>query len=269
MLRPPAVAGQFYPADPKELRRLIKSCLPDPENTTKVRAVACMVPHAGYIFSGRVVGAVFSTIEIPKKIIVLGVRHRPLGEALAIMSEGAWQTPLGDVPIDSALALRLKQISPHLHEDETAHSHEHSIEVELPFLQVLAKDFSIVPVAVGTHRLSELRELGGAVAQLVKEAKEPLLIVTSSDMNHYEADALTRKKDALAIQQLLELDADGLAEICDIEDISMCGLGPAYVMLTALKLLGATEAELVKYATSGEVLDNGNGVVGYAGMIFH
>jgi AmmeMemoRadiSam system protein B len=205
---------------------------------------------------------------LPKQILVLGVRHSPVGEDLAILSEGAWRTPLGDAPVDAGLAQRVKKACPGLREDSVAHSREHSLEVEIPFLQILDPGFSFVPVAVGTLRFEELQELGMGLARVLKESQEEILVVTSSDMNHYEPDGTTRIKDAKAIDRMKAVDARGLFEVCRKEKISMCGLGPAVVMLTAMKELGVESGEVVRYATSGDVNGDRDAVVGYAGMIF-
>jgi MEMO1 family protein len=268
MLRLPAVAGQFYPADPRELTRLVRKFSAEELGTRKTRVRACLVPHAGYIYSGGIAGAVFSRIILPKQVLVLGVRHSPMGEDLAILSEGAWRTPLGDVPVNEIMAQRVKAACPGLREDGVAHSREHSLEVELPFLQVLDPGFSFVPVAVGTPRFEELHALGMGLARVFKESQEEILMVTSSDMNHYEPDETTRIKDGKAIDRMTAIDANGLFEVCRKEKISMCGLGPAVVMLTTMKELGVKSGELVHYATSGDVNGDRDAVVGYAGMIF-
>jgi MEMO1 family protein len=268
MLRLPAVAGQFYPRNPQELSALIEQYTKEERTQEKVKVRACLVPHAGYMYSGVVAGAVFSRIILPKKILLVGVRHQPRGEALAILSEGAWRTPLGDVPIETPLAAQLRKECPGLREDSVAHSREHSLEVELPFLQVLDPGFSFVPVAVGTLRFEELVELGEGIARVLKESREEILLVTSSDMNHYEDDETTRRKDHRAIDRILTLDPKGLYDVCRAKDISMCGLGPAVAMLSAMKRLDVEKAELVRYATSGDVSGDRDAVVGYAGMIF-
>jgi MEMO1 family protein len=268
MLRLPAVAGQFYPGKPNELAAAVRAYTNADNEQPKVKARACLVPHAGYMFSGGVAGAVFGRITLPQTILVIGVRHYPQGAPLAILSEGAWRTPLGDVPIDSSLAARLRAECAALREDSVAHSREHSLEVELPFLQVLAPGFSFVPVAVGTIRFDELREMGEGIARALRNTPEDVLIVTSSDMNHYEDDSVTRDKDKKAIDCLLGFNPKGLYDVCREEHISMCGLGPAVTMLTAIKQLGASTAELVRYATSGDINGNRDEVVGYAGMIF-
>lgn len=267
MLRLPAVAGRFYPSDPKELTSLVLKYSQSDSQHTPMPARACLVPHAGYIYSGHVAGAVFARLELPKKIIVLGVRHYPRGEPAAILSSGAWRTPLGNAPIDAELASACRRECPLLREDSVAHSTEHSLEVQLPFLQVLAPGFSFVPVALGTVQFESLLRVGEGIAGVLAAAKGAMLL-TTSDLNHYEDDATTRMKDRKAIERLLALDARGLYDTCRNEEISMCGLGPAVAMLTALHALGAKEAELVKYATSADVSGDRSQVVGYAGMIF-
>lgn len=269
MLRLPAVAGQFYPGNPTELAAVVQKYTSTDAPQTKVKVRACLVPHAGYMYSGAVTGAVFARIALPRKILVIGVRHYPQGRPLAILSEGAWRTPLGDVPIESSLAVQLRKECAALREDSLAHSREHSLEVELPFLQVLAPGFSFVPVAVGTVHFDELRETGEGIARALQNTPEEVLIVTSSDMNHYEADGITREKDKKAIDCLLQLDPKGLYDVCRDKHISMCGLGPAVTMLTAIRRLGARTAELVRYATSGDINGNRDEVVGYAGLIFN
>jgi hypothetical protein len=268
MLRLPAVAGRFYPSDPAELTALIrKYTFIDPhQRPATVRA--CLVPHAGYVYSRHVAGAVFARIALPKKIIILGVRHYPRGEPAAILSSGAWRTPLGDARIDETLAEALKKACPLLREDSVAHSAEHSLEVQLPFLQVLAPDFAFVPVALGTVRFEQLVDVGEGIARVLEASKEDVLLLTTSDLNHYEDDATTRVKDRKAIEKLLALNPRGLYDTCRNEEISMCGLGPATAMLTALNELGVKKPELVKYATSADISGDRSAVVGYAGMVF-
>ena len=269
MLRVPVVSGRFYPADPAELTALIKQHSLPEIKTPLVRAKACLVPHAGFIYSGHVAGAVFARVMIPKKVLVLGVRHRPPGANVAILSSGAWRTPLGDAPIDEQLASALKLACPLLREDELAHVTEHSLEVQIPFLQILRPEFTFVPIALGTVRFEDLVTVGEAIGKVLASSSEEVLLLTTSDFNHYENDAMTRMKDRKAIDQILALDARGLYDTCRNESISMCGLGPTVAMLTALKYLGKTQAELVRYATSGDVSGDFSAVVGYAGMIFH
>lgn len=268
MLRLPAVAGRFYPSNPAELTALVHKYVKADSQTNPVRTTACLVPHAGYVFSGHVAGAVFARIILPKRILILGVRHHPRGKPVAILSSGAWRTPLGDVPIDEELAAALLNACQLLREDSVAHSAEHSLEVQLPFLQVLTPGFTFVPVALGTIRFEDLVRVGEALAQVLEPVKEDVLLLTTSDLNHYEDDATTRVKDHKAIEHLLARDPRGLFDACRNENISMCGLGPAVAMLTALNALGTRNSELVKYATSADVSGDRDAVVGYAGMIF-
>jgi len=264
-LRHPAVAGRFYPKDRDTLQKDVRSYLS--HQGAPAPALGCMAPHAGYIYSGAVAGAVFANVDLPRRFIVLCPNHTGRGHPLAIMSSGAWETPLGAAPIDSALAEALMKRFPLLTEDEAAHRSEHAIEVELPFLQFRRLDFTFVPIALGTGQFDILEKLGEAVAEIVRAQAEPILIVASSDMNHYENDAVTRIKDHKAIERMLALDARGLFDVVTREDISMCGFGPAIVMLTASKRLGATSAELIRYATSGDVSGDREMVVGYAGVV--
>ena len=268
MLRLPAVAGRFYPSDPAELTALIRKYSGTDPGQPHIPARACLVPHAGYFYSGHVGGAVLARIALPRKIIILGVRHYPRGEPVAILSSGAWRTPLGDARIDEELAEALKKACPLLREDSVTHSAEHSLEVQLPFLQALVPDFTFVPVALGTVQFESLVNVGEAIARVLAAAQENVLLLTTSDLNHYQDDATTRIKDRKAIEQLLGLEARGLYDTCRNEEISMCGLGPATAMITALNTLGVKKAELVKYATSADVSGDRDAVVGYAGMIF-
>src|SRR6266852_9158616 len=257
MLRLPAVAGRFYPSNPAELTSLVNKYAKKEPGNAPAQVKACLVPHAGYVYSGHVAGAVFARVALPKKILILGVRHFPRGEPVAILSKGAWRTPLGDAEIDASLAETLRRACRLLREDSVAHSAEHSLEVQLPFLQVLAPGFTFVPVALGTVRYEELVNVGEAVAQVMAAQTEDVLLLTTSDLNHYEDDATTRAKDRKAIEQLLVLEPLGLYDTCRNEGISMCGLGPAVAMLTALNALGAKKPELVKYATSADVSGDG------------
>jgi hypothetical protein len=213
-----------------------------------------------------VAGAVFAELEIPQLCLVLCPNHTGVGCALAIMSEGVWETPLGAVAIDNSFASALKQRCPLLQEDSSAHRNEHAAEVELPFLQVRQPQLKFVPIALGTHQFEALEQLGEAIADAIAAQNSPILIVASSDMNHYESDAITRVKDHRAIEPILALDARALHNVVIQQNISMCGLGPAVVMLTAARRLGATSAELIKYATSGDVSGDRDRVVGYAGI---
>jgi AmmeMemoRadiSam system protein B len=267
MIRLPAVAGRFYPAEPRPLIEALDSFLLPVPHECKIHAKACVVPHAGYKFSGRVAGEVFRRIEIPARVILVGPRHFPRGASLAILSDGSWQTPLGMALIDRRLAEKIRSACPLLQEDSVAHSAEHSLEVEVPFLQRLVPSFSFVPIVIGTSRYEELHALGRALAAVIHSEPEPILLAASSDFNHYESDAVTRVKDRKAIDRILALDPRGLFDTVRDESISMCGYGATVAMLTAVRELGATHAELLRYATSGEENGDMDVVVGYAGIV--
>jgi AmmeMemoRadiSam system protein B len=219
------------------------------------------------MYSGAVAGAVFSALDIPPHAIVLCPNHTGMGHPLAIMSSGKWRSPLGETAIDADLAGRLVNAFPALTDDPTAHRAEHAIEVELPFLQTLKSDLSFVPIAVGTSRFLLLEQLGMAIASVIQDFGRPILIVASSDMNHYEDDQTTRVKDSKAIEKILAIDPAGLYQTVMNESISMCGFGPAVAMLTAARQRGAKKAELIQYATSGDVSGDRDMVVGYAGIV--
>jgi MEMO1 family protein len=271
-IRRPAVAGRFYPANAQRLRSEVETFTTAPAvprqeiAEARIPAVGCIAPHAGYVYSGAVAGALYRRIKLPQRCVILCPNHTGQGEALAIMSEGAWHTPLGDAPIDTEVAAALKSATSLLCEDSAAHQYEHALEVQLPFLQVLRPDFQFVPIAVGTSNLEVLSELGKAIAEVLSGLAEPSLTIASSDMNHYESDEATRVKDRRAIEQVLALDPLGLYETVRHGQISMCGYAPATAMLTAARKMGATKAELVKYATSGDVSGDRDMVVGYAGI---
>ena len=278
-VRTPAVAGRFYPGRAEELLREVReftSTGKTPIETGRIDAIGCVAPHAGYIYCGGVAGAVYSRLKIPERCVILCPNHTGKGRPLAIMANTTWQTPLGEVAADADMAARLLRRFPALQEDSAAHRAEHAIEVQLPFLQASRPELKIVPIAIGTSDFDVLRGLGETLADVIADHHEEdqkaerqakVLIIASSDMNHYESDTITRIKDHKAIERVLAMDARGLWEVVLNEDISMCGFGPTIVMLTAAKLLGATSATLVKYATSGDVSGDYESVVGYAGII--
>jgi MEMO1 family protein len=265
MIRAPAVAGRFYPSDPDLLGKDIDKYCGGGE---KARVRGCMVPHAGYMYSGHVAGAVYGSIEIPSECILLGPRHFPYGAPLAILTEGCWATPFGEARVDSLLAGELARACPRLRQDAVAHAHEHSLEVQLPFLQRLAPDCRFVPVVLATEHFVVLEELGHALAAIISTRESRVLVIVSSDMNHYESDEVTRVKDRLAMDPILALDPRGLYDTVRREGISMCGYAAAVAALVALRDLGAKEAKLVRYATSGDVTGERDEVVGYAGIVF-
>ena len=284
MLRHPAVAGQFYKGSPEALKKQVREfILP---GAVKTKALGIVSPHAGLIYSGSVAGAVYSRIELPDTFVLIGPNHTGLGAPVSLMARGQWETPLGLVEIDEALAASILSKSPRIQEDSLAHLREHSLEVQLPFIQYFKKKFRIVPIQMLDTRLETCKEVGRAVAEAIKERGEQraegrgkihtnselrtsrdVLIIASSDMSHYEQAAAAKEKDFKAIHQLLNLDPEGLYRVVREYGITMCGFGPAVAMLVACKLLGATSAELIKYANSGEVSGDYDQVVGYAGLV--
>lgn len=264
MVRRPAVAGQFYPGSAAALQKEVQSYL-IPKKERK-EALGVVSPHAGYMYSGHVAGAVFSCINVPDDVIIMGPNHRGMGDPFAMMAEGSWEMPGGDVSINKGLASFILKHSPHVTDDERAHLYEHSLEVQVPFLQALNKNFRLVPIALAHARWEVCEEIGKAIAKAIHDHGQRVLMVASSDMTHYESDKSARAKDRLAIERILALDPHGLLDTTIKHDISMCGVIPATITLVACKELGATRAELVKYATSGDVSGDYLQVVGYAGL---
>lgn len=268
-LRKPAVAGQFYQSSAQSLKEQIESLIDN--KAIKIDAVACMVPHAGYMYSGSVAGATISSINIKDKVILLGPNHTGYGHAFSIMSEGSWQTPMGDVKIDTDVARKIISNSRFLKDDPLAHLHEHSLEVELPFLQYFKTDLKIIPIAFLSDNIKILQEIGKEIAGTIKELKlkDSFTIVASTDMTHYEQHDVAQKKDKLAIESILELNEEKLMRTIGEFNISMCGYAPVIAMLSLAKALGAKNSKLIKYQTSGEVTGDFDSVVGYAGIIIY
>ena len=266
MKRKPAVAGQFYYSDPDRLTEMVEDLIPGklPEKN-KVKAV--LSPHAGLVYSGSVAGAVYAEIETPETFVLIGPNHQGLGAQASIMPEGRWEMPTGEFPIDEGLSREIINSTPLVTEDPQAHMFEHSLEVQLPFLAYFAANAKIVPITVLSAELEELKEIGEGIAGAIKEADYSVVIVASSDMSHYVPEKEARELDRIAIDRVLELDTDGLYNVVRTEGISMCGVLPAVIMLTAARSLGATEARLVKYTTSAEMSGDYDSVVGYAGIV--
>ena len=264
MLRPPAVAGQFYPGARDSLARVLGQLLPAKAPKTSVLGV--MSPHAGYIYSGVVAGKVFAGVEIPPEVVILGPNHHGIGHQVAVYSSGGWNTPLGSVQIAEDLAGDILSNCPAAAADTLAHLHEHSLEVQVPFLQTLLPTVKIVPICLGRVSLDALLALGDGLARAVAGRPQLPLIVASTDMTHYESAEEARRKDDMALQHVLALDPEGLYRTVRDERITMCGGLPTVVMLRAALALGATRADLVAYANSGDVTGDQRKVVGYAGV---
>jgi AmmeMemoRadiSam system protein B len=265
VIRKPVVAGQFYPASASELKRMLKGMVA--EKAKREEAIGLISPHAGYIYSGPVAGAVISRIRFKDTFIIMGPNHSGMGRPFSIMTEGSWQTPLGEVEIDSGMGKKILAHSKYLEEDMAAHLQEHSIEVQLPFLQYFKAEFKLVPIVLAYGGADIYKEIGRALAKAVKESGNKAVIIASSDMTHYEAQASAQRKDTQAIEAILKLDEDELLKRVEKLDISMCGYAPAVSLIVAAKELGAKGAELVKYQTSGDTSGDYSSVVGYAGII--
>ncbi len=272
MIRQPAVAGRFYEGSPALLKKEVGKFIE--EGIKKEKAIGVVCPHAGYIYSGAVAGAVYSRVIIPKTIILLGPNHTGIGMAVSIFPEGRWEMPNGSVAIDADMAGLILKHSKAATADYQAHLYEHSLEVQIPFLQYFTADFSIVPITIMDTSLRTCRDIGEAIAQAVLErGKEKgekggdALIVSSTDMTHYEMHDSAKAKDKKAIDRILALDPEGLHKTIKENNISMCGFAPTTALLYAARMLGAKEAKLIKYMTSGEVSGDYDQVVGYAGVV--
>lgn len=264
MIRQPAVAGHFYPGERRALLRAVESCLEQPQARFEAKGVVS--PHAGYIYSGRVAGAVLGAVRLPRRVLLLGPNHTGRGAPLALFPQGEWHTPLGAVPIDDEMNGLLLGECADLREDAAAHAGEHCLEVQLPFLQAQKQDLSIAAICIGTSDPLRLRNLGEALARVARGLSDPVLLLVSSDMTHYEPAASAAKRDRLAIDRVLAVDPEGLHQTVMRHDITMCGFAPAVAALWACRDLGAREGRLLRYAHSGEVSGESGSVVGYAGM---
>ncbi len=267
MRREPAVAGFFYPSDPKILREEVETYLG--KISALRRPLGVISPHAGYRYSGATAGKLFASIEVPESVIILGPKHTRYGAESAIMTEGSWAMPCGEVPIDSPLAQALEAAIPELTVDAQAHAQEHSLEVQIPFLKVRQPHLKIVPIALAYRSFEACQPIAQGIAHLLKNWSEPVLIVASSDMNHFENIDVTREKDQKAIQKIEALDPQGLHEVCRREDISMCGVIPATILLLVARELRASKAELIHYDTSATQSGDLSRVVGYASLAIY
>lgn len=271
-IRQPAVAGRFYPLSPEALRKQIE-LFSEKKKSVKAQkeVIGCLLPHAGYVYSGAVAYAVVSQIEVKDNLIILGPNHTGMGEPFSVMGEGSWQMPFGRITINSVLAKKLLDASRLLKSDSIAHQFEHSIEVELPFLQYVKQDFSFVPIVIASQDFKSYQQLGLEIASALKEMRleKDTLIIASSDMTHYEEAAAAKKKDSQAIEAMLALDEFKLWSRIHELDITMCGYAPAMVMLSCSKALGAKKGELITYQNSGDATGDYSSVVGYAGIIIY
>ena len=269
-MRAPAVSGRFYPGTGPELEQTVRELLAAVPEARAAPARAAVVPHAGYMYSGLTAAHVFARLDVPALVVILAPNHTGVCRApggASLWEAGAFRTPLGDVAVDEPLAAALLAASPLVTADHAAHAHEHAVEVELPFLQMRRRNVRIVPLVLAWDAWDACAALGDALAALVDRWSEPVLLLASSDLNHYEPAAVNERKDRRAIDAVLALDGAELLARCRRERISMCGRAPAATALAAARTLGAIRAELVHYSHSGMVTGEDDAVVGYGGMV--
>lgn len=265
MERKATVAGKFYPERAGDLKKEVTKYLK--HDATPRKAKAAIAPHAGYVYSGEVAGKVFASVVVPEICIVLCPNHSGMGADCAIMTEGSWVIPTGIVPINTKIGKDLLESCSMIREDSTAHMREHSLEVQLPFLLERQPHLQFVPICLSRMNLADCITLAETMAKTIELSEKPILIVASTDMNHYESQAITLEKDRMAIDKVLSLDATQLIGTCAEHRISMCGVIPAAVAILACKELGASKATLIEHKTSGDVSGDYDAVVGYAGFI--
>jgi len=263
MVRQPSVAGKFYTHDPEKLRAELSAMMPQGETS---RVIGIIAPHAGYIYSGKTAGRVYGLIRVPDTVVVLCPNHTGLGAPAALSPSEGWLTPLGVVPVNNQLSELILHHSPGLRPDASAHQFEHAIEVQLPFLQYKNPWVSIVAICLALPDYPALAAIGQGIARAISEYGEEVLIVASSDMNHYESAAVARQKDEQALERVTALDPEGLIKVCRAKGITMCGAVAATVMLVAAKALGATAGRTIEYTHSGEVNGDSERVVAYAAV---
>ncbi len=265
MNRSPIASGRFYPGNKEKLKSVLKALMEDCPQRQK--ALGVISPHAGYIYSGRVMGSVFSRIEVPDTVVILAPNHTGRGAPFSVWPEGIWRTPLGDTSIDEGLVNEILSRCKLIEKDTDAHQNEHSAEVILPFLQYINPQVKIVVIVVRSGNFKNLSTLGKSIGNVIKESEPGALIVASSDMTHYESQQSAEEKDKSAIAEIVALKEERLYDVVREQGISMCGVSPVVSMMVCSKERNATKAELIKYETSGEVSGDYKRVVGYAGII--
>jgi AmmeMemoRadiSam system protein B len=276
-IRPAAVAGSFYPAEAEELSRLLDECFnssplgPQGAKTAKLWLLGGLVPHAGYIYSGPCAAHLYACLDDSiKRVILLGVNHQARGHRAALSPADFWQTPLGWVKIDQELNHRLQDQLHFLKQDEVAHTCEHSIEVQLPFLQRVLGEFSLTPICLSHISIEECADLGTAIADIVRENTRSgtrTVVMASSDLSHYLSSKETAELDGMALAEVLALNPRALIDVAERENITMCGVLPTAVLLFAANGLGVKQASLLKHCHSGDAAPMRK-VVGYASVAF-
>ncbi len=266
--REPAVAGMFYPAQPRRIEQTLSEWLTSSSPSRETWGAA-LVPHAGWVYSGHIAAQVLSRIEMPATIVVLCPKHHAGGAECAVAPWSRWQFPGGSVEVDVALSKQLADEVPGLQLDDLPHRQEHAIEVQLPLLARLAPKSRIVGITIGRVGFHQCQTVAAGIASLLKDRLSEILWVISSDMNHFATDAENRRLDELALETLDQLDPEALYAVCHRHGISMCGLLPAVIVLSVLGQLGALhESRRVAYTTSAAISGDRQRVVGYAGMLF-
>jgi AmmeMemoRadiSam system protein B len=269
-VRAPAVSGRFYSEVPAQLERTVRQLFDAVGNARPRSARGAMAPHAGYLYSGLTAAHVFARLDVPPLVVILAPNHTGVCRApggASLWEAGAFRTPLGDVAVDDAFARALLAASPLVGSDHAAHAHEHAVEVELPFLQLKRADVRIVPLVLAWDAWESCLGLGEALAVLVAAWPDPVLLLASSDLNHYEPAATSEPKDRRALEAVTALDGAELLTRCRHERISMCGRAPAATVLAATRALGAQSAQVVHYSHSGMVSGDDDAVVGYGGVV--
>lgn len=280
MQRIPAVAGQFYFGEKEKLIRQIKNCfvhelgpgrLPEEDKATdKRKIIGAIVPHAGYMFSGAAAAHVYKQLAESKKpdtVVIIGPNHTGVGSGLSVYPEGTWKTPIGSLEIDSEFAKEILKCGEMIDLDENAHKYEHSIEVQLPFIQFIwGNSIKIVPICMMLHDLDASDDVAYSIADASENLKRDIVILASSDFSHYVPERVAYELDRLAIETILKLDEEKLIKTIERKKISMCGFAPISSMIVAAKEFGAKKAELLKYYTSGDILGDKTQVVGYAAI---
>lgn len=265
MLRQPAVAHQFYPGTVAELQQMVATLLPG-TTAEKQDALAVVSPHAGYIYSGKLAGQTLGSVKIPQTVIILGPNHTGRGAPVAL-SRSSWNMPGGIVHTNSTISERLLTACSQITIDETAHTLEHSLEVQVPFLQALQPELELAAIAVSRISYQVCVEVADALSLVIRESQDSPLILASTDMSHFESRASAARKDNLALEKIISFDPAGLYRIVLEKKISMCGFIPVTIALLAAKKLGATRAEMIGYTDSGAVTGDTDQVVGYAGLV--
>ena len=265
-MRQPAVADRFYPGSAKVLSQTITELFSQAQKANKSQAWAVVSPHAGYVYSGALAAETFSAVKIPETVIILGPNHHGQGGPISLSTE-PWDMPLGKVPIDKEIAVQLAENSQHIKIDETAHKFEHSLEVQVPFLQMLQKNLSIVPLVLSRISYPLCEDVAMSLAETIKASHKDVLIVASSDMSHYEPRRVTEQKDRSALKCIERMDPYQLYRTVLDNHISMCGVIPVVVAILAAKACGAKQSSLIGYTDSGYVSGDTGQVVGYAGVV--